>query len=119
MRLIEEAGLVENAAAMGDYLYEKLVDLKAKHSMIGDVRGKGLLAGVELVTDLETKKPVPESVAVAVAADCMSNGVIIGRTNRSFKEFNNTLALCPALTVNKEQIDQIIDALGNAIERVS
>ena len=119
MRIIEEEGLVENAAAMGDYLYEKLVDLKAKHSMIGDVRGKGLLAGVELVTDLETKKPVPESVAVAVAADCMSNGVIIGRTNRSFKEFNNTLALCPALTVNKEQIDQIIDALGNAIERVS
>lgn len=118
MRIIEEENLIENAAKMGDYLYQQLVDLSARYKIIGDVRGKGLLAGIELVADRETKEPVEEGVAMAIAADCMANGVIIGRTNRSFKEFNNTLALCPALTVNREQIDQIIEALDGALSRV-
>lgn len=118
IRIIEQEDLIDNAQKMGDYLYQQLVDLSSKYSMIGDVRGKGLLAGIELVVDRETKQPVEESVAMAIAADCMANGVIIGRTNRSFREFNNTLALCPALTVSREQIDQIVAAIDAALSRV-
>ena len=118
MRIIEEENLIENAAKMGDYLYQQLVELSEKHKMIGDVRGKGLIAGIELVTDRETKEPVDESVAMAIAADCMAHGVIIGRTNRSFREFNNTIALCPALTINREQVDQIVTVLDGALSRV-
>ena len=53
---------------MGDYLKEKLHVLEEKYDIIGDVRGKGLFCGVELVKDRATKEPVHESVAMAIAA---------------------------------------------------
>ena len=91
--------------------------LKDKYKIIGDVRGKGLFAGLELVTDRESKEPVDESVIIKIGAHCQANGVIIGRTNRSFKEYNNTIALSPAFIVNKEQIDEIIAALDVALAK--
>jgi len=104
---------------MGDYLYERLCGLAAKYPMIGDVRGKGLFQGVELVIDRETREPVHESVTAAVAADCMAHGVIIGRTNRSFERHNNTLCMSPALIVSKSEIDEIVDAIDGALGRVA
>ena len=115
MDIIEREGLLENCTRQGEYLKECLHGLMAKHEIIGDVRGKGLFAGFELVKDRETKEPVDESVAAAVAAHCMKNGVIIGRTNRSLPGLNNTICLSPALIVTKEEIDQIVDALDNAL----
>ena len=118
MRIIEEENLLENTTSMGEYLGERLLELKAKHAVIGDVRGKGLFQGIELVQDRETKAPVPESVAIGVAADCLKNGVIIGRTNRSFRELNNTLCLSPALISTQSDIDAIVDAIDNALGRL-
>ncbi len=119
MRIIEDENLLENVQRMGDYLYERLCGLAAKYPMIGDVRGKGLFQGVELVIDRETREPVHESVTAAVAADCMAHGVIIGRTNRSFERHNNTLCLSPALIVSKSEIDEIVDAIDGALGRVA
>jgi len=119
IRIIEEENLVENAAQMGDYLLEQLQNLQQKHPMIGQVRGKGLFVGLELVKDRATKEPVHESVAVQVAADCMQNGVLIGRTNRSFDEFNNTLCLSPALICTRQDLDEVVDALDQALTRVA
>ena len=119
MRILEDEKLLENATVMGDYLLEQLLVLKGKHQIIGDVRGKGLFAGVELVTDRQSKQPVDEGVVMAIAAECMAQGVIIGRTNRSFREYNNTIALSPALIVKRDQIDQIINALDSAIAKHS
>jgi len=119
IRIIEEENLVENAAVMGDYLLERLNGLKEKYQIIGDVRGVGLFVGVELVEDRETKGPVDESIPAAIAADCMANGVIIGRTNRSFDSYNNTLCLSPALICTKENLDTIVDAIDDAIGRIA
>ena len=118
LKIIEEENLLDNVVEMGDYLMERLHGLKAKHNVIGDVRGKGLFVGMELVEDRETKVPVDESVVVNIAAHCMRNGVIIGRTNRSFREYNNTLALSPALICTREDLDQIVDAIDNAISEI-
>ncbi len=118
MRIIEDEGLLENVERMGNYLNERLHDLAAKHSIIGDVRGKGLFQGLELVTDRATREPVAESVAAAVAADCMAHGVIIGRTNRSFERHNNTLCLSPALIATQSEIDEIVDAIDGALGRL-
>ncbi len=118
MRIIEEERLVENAAKMGEYLMEKLQSLQQKHQIIGDVRGKGLFVGMELVTDRASKEPVDESIPAAIAADCMQNGVIIGRTNRSFEKHNNTLCLSPALICTPAELDEIVDAIDAAITRV-
>ena len=118
MKLIEEHGLVENAAVMGEYLMEKLRSLQQKHQIIGDVRGKGLFVGMELVTDRASKDPVDESIPAQIAADCMEQGVIIGRTNRSFEKHNNTLCLSPALICTEKELDEIVDAIDGAISRV-
>ena len=118
MNIIIEEDLLENATAMGDYCLGLLEDLKDKHTVIGDVRGKGLFLGAELVTDRTTKTPVPEKHVQNVVADCAQNGVLIGATNKSVPGFNNTLCLSPALICTKDDINQIISAIDAALTRV-
>ncbi|MDV7143292.1 aminotransferase class III-fold pyridoxal phosphate-dependent enzyme [Tropicimonas sp. TH_r6] len=118
MRIIEEEGLLENTTAMGERLMGNLHTLMEKHAVIGDVRGKGLFCGAELVVDRETKEPVDEKLAQAVVADCGAQGVIIGVTNRSLTGLNNTLCLSPALIATPEDIDRITDAIDNALSKV-
>lgn len=120
LEIIEREDLIENAARQGDYLKEKLLALKNKYEIVGDVRGKGLFAGLELVTDKIGKTPVEESIAAQIVTHCLQqSGVIIGRTNRSFEQFNNTLCLSPALIAQTEDIDCIATALDLAIAHVS
>ena len=118
IEIIERENLVSNAAVMGDLLLERLNVLKRQHSTIGDVRGKGLFAGIELVADRDTREPVHESYAAAVVAHCMEQGVIIGRTNRSFNRFNNTLCLSPALIVDADAIERIVGAIDLALREI-
>lgn len=118
MRIIEDENLLDNVTKMGDYLLGKLHELKEKHEVIGDVRGKGLFCGLELVVDRETKQPVDESITQAVVGECMAQGVIIGATNRSFREFNNTLCLSPALICTTEELDEIVTAIDNALSKI-
>lgn len=118
MKIIEEEGLLDNVVRVGNYALDKLHELKEKHQIIGDVRGKGLFLGIELVKDRETKEPVDESIIIKIAADCMQQGVIIGRTNRSFQALNNTICLAPALIATKDDIDEIVTAIDNAIGRI-
>jgi taurine-pyruvate aminotransferase len=117
MNIIIEENLLDNVNKMGDYAMDRMLELKQKHPMVGDVRGKGLFLGIELVKDRQTKEPVHQSVAAAIGADCLQNGVIIGRTNASFTKFNNTLCLAPALIATKDDIDEIMSAIDNALER--
>lgn len=119
MRIIEEENLLDNAREQGNYLHDCLLQLQQRHQVIGDVRGKGLFQGMELVKDRESKQPVDESYVMKVAAHCQANGVLIGRTNRSFREFNNTIALSPALIAQKSDIDEIVAALDNAFSELS
>ncbi len=118
LEIIERENLLENVTQQGEYLRGRLNQLMEKYDIIGDVRGKGLFAGFELVKDRVTKEPVDEGVSVAIAGHCMKNGVIIGRTNRSFKEYNNTICLSPALIATQADIDAIVDALDNAMAEV-
>jgi taurine-pyruvate aminotransferase len=119
MKIIIEEKLLENVTNVGSYALDKLEELKDKHQIIGDVRGKGLFLGIELVKDRLSKEPVDESVVANIATDCMEQGVIIGRTNRSFATLNNTICLAPALIATNDDIDEIVSAIDNAIERIS
>ncbi|MCP4334713.1 MAG: aminotransferase class III-fold pyridoxal phosphate-dependent enzyme [Gammaproteobacteria bacterium] len=115
MEIIEQENLLDNVNAMGDYVMGRLNELMDKHEIIGEVRGKGLFVGAELVKDRNTREPVHESVCAAVAADCLKQGVMIGRTNRSLPEFNNTLCLSPALICTSDDIDEIVTAIDVAL----
>jgi taurine-pyruvate aminotransferase len=119
MAIIVRENLLDNVVKTGAYLVDQLLDLKEKHAIVGDVRGKGLFAGIELVADREHKTPVDESVAMKVVADCLAQGVMIGRTNRSLSLYNNTLTLSPALICSNAEVDEIIAALDNALTNLS
>jgi taurine-pyruvate aminotransferase len=118
MRIIEDEGLLANTLAMGDRLMGNLSALMDKHRVIGEVRGKGLFVGAELVADRGTREPADEKKVQAVVADCMAQGVIIGATNRSVPGFNNTLCLSPALIATADDIDEITGAIDGALGRV-
>lgn len=115
MRIIEEEQLLQNTETMGNYCLEQLEALKAKHDIIGDVRGKGLFLGVELVANRRTKTPLDEKQIQAIVAACNKRGVIIGATSRAIPGFNNTLCLSPALIVTKDNIDEIVGTVDEAI----
>jgi len=118
MRIIEDENLLENCIARGEQLMGNLNALAEKHICIGQVRGKGLFCGAELVADRETREPAEESKVMAVVKDCMAQGVIIGATNRSVPGFNNTLCLSPALICTAEDIDLITASIDQALTRV-
>lgn len=118
MRILKDEDLIANAAAMGLYLQDKLKGLAQKHSVIGDVRGLGLIAGFELVSDRDSKEPVHESYVARLQTHCSANGVLVGRANRSFKNLNNAIYLTPALIAGRSEIDDITAALDKALEEV-
>ena len=118
MKILEAENLLENTTQMGDYMLGKLEELKDKHPVVGDVRGKGLFLGAELVSDRASKEPVSEKQIGAVVAACNAAGVIIGATNRSVPGLNNVLCFAPALIATKDDIDQIIDAVDGSLTKV-
>ncbi|MEM8703155.1 MAG: aminotransferase class III-fold pyridoxal phosphate-dependent enzyme [Pseudomonadota bacterium] len=118
MRIIEDEGLLDNTTRMGERLMSNLNGLMEKHKVVGDVRGKGLFCGAELVADRATREPVAEKQMQAVAADCMAQGVIIGISNRAVPGLNNVICLSPALIAGESDIDHITDAIDGALTRV-
>lgn len=117
IRILEEERLAENSEAMGSYLMEQLEELK-QLSIVGDVRGKGLLAGIELVENRTTKIPLAEKHLAQAVAWAKEEGVIIGRMNRSVPGLNNVLYLAPPLIIDKPGLDIIAAALRNALTRL-
>ena len=120
MRILEDEKLLENCTEIGEYLFGQLEELSARFPKVsGQVRGKGLFQGLELVKDVETREPLDESLVQGIVADCMqNNAVIIGATNRSLAGFNNTLCLSPALISTKSDMDEVISAIDGAMGRV-
>lgn len=119
IHIIESEQLLDNVTQQGDYLKQQLQALQDKHPVIGDVRGKGLFAGFELVKNRDTKEPVDETLTLKIAAHCMKHGVLIGRTNRSFEALNNNICLSPPFISTREDIDYIITALDAALTELA
>jgi 4-aminobutyrate aminotransferase-like enzyme/Ser/Thr protein kinase RdoA (MazF antagonist) len=108
--VIEEEGLQENARTTGAYLLAGLEDLQRRHAVIGDVRGRGLLVGVDLVTDRSTREPAT-STAGAVAEAMRDEGVLIGTTG----PHDNVLKVRPPLVFGPEHADQLVETLDRVL----
>ncbi|MGH9944637.1 MAG: aspartate aminotransferase family protein [Pyrinomonadaceae bacterium] len=106
IRVIEADDLRQNAATVGAYLRARLEELKAKHPVIGDVRGLGLMQGLELVTDRETKEPHPQAV-LRVFEETKRRGVLIGKGGL----YGNVIRTGMMLNATTEQVDELIEAL--------
>ena len=118
MQIIEDEDLLANTRDMGARLVANLEALSETHACIGQVRGKGLFAGAELVADRTTREPVDEARVKAVVADCMAQGTIIGASNRSVPGYNNTLLFSPALIATADDIDAITDSVDRALGKI-
>jgi taurine-pyruvate aminotransferase len=117
LAIIEEERLLDNVKAMGAYLLDGLKSL-ADHKNIGDVRGKGLLCGVEFVEDKQSKKPLAESTVMLICGATAAEGVLIGRTNRCLPGMNTIVNFAPAYVVTKADIDAILAAFKTALGKV-
>ena len=107
--IIEKDRLADNAAVVGGHLRARLDGLAEKHAAIGEVRGMGLMQGVELVKDRKTKEPAPQAAA-AVLESAKDHGLIIGKGGL----YGNVLRISPPLTVTTEDADQAADVLDKA-----
>ncbi|MDB6001109.1 MAG: hypothetical protein JWP52_2808 [Rhizobacter sp.] len=111
---IEREGLRENAAAMGALLAPALASLQARHEWIGDVRGQGLLWGVEIVSDRHTREG-GDVQAGQLQERLLEQGVIVGRSGQR----RNVLRINPPLCFAREDVDQLVGALDVALSAVS
>jgi len=118
LKIIEDEDLCGNSTRMGDYLAGLNAQMMEKHACIGQTRGMGLFQGIELVKDRETKEPLDEKQVIAIVADCMAQGVIVGATNRSVPGYNNTILFAPSLIATKDDLDHITGAVDAAITRI-
>ncbi|EMK3313058.1 aspartate aminotransferase family protein [Vibrio vulnificus] len=111
MEAIEQDGLLDKAKADSQFMREKLLEMKAKYPVIGDVRGIGMLWGIELVTDHESKARAYDEAEV-VLYQCLNNGV-------SFKvSQGNVIQLSPPLIITREQLTEALAIVEEAIAKV-
>ncbi len=107
--VIEEEGLLENAAAVGAHLRGRLDELAERFELIGDVRGMGLMQGIELVCDRDTKEPAADA-AMRLMEETKARGLLIGKGGL----YGNVLRVGPPLNITADQIDEGIDVLSQS-----
>ena len=106
-----ENGLVRNAARMGNFIMRRLKKLMNRSRIIGDVRGRGLMIGIELVKNKKTKEPAPE-YASRLAEECFKSGLMILTCGP------NSVRFIPPLTINEEIADKALKIFEKAVQKV-
>ena len=113
LRVIEKEGLQENSLRIGAYLTRGFEKLAEKHSIIGQVRGLGLMLGVELVKDRTTKEPAKEACA-EVFERCKDLGLLIGKGGL----FGNTLRIKPPMCITQADADFMLEVIDEALNGI-
>ena len=116
IEIIENEGLVQNSAATGAYYLEQLQDLKAEHPIIGNVQGRGLLLGVKLVSDRETRAGFPPELKLSevLTEKFRRQGLILCPTTDG-----STILLGPPLCITPGEVDEIVVGLDRALGELS
>ena len=111
--VIERDNLRQNALETGNYLLQRFEEMKARHAVIGDVRGQGLFLGVELVTDRKTREPATE-IARAINNGARERGILMGTEG----PHDNILKLRPPMIFSRANADYLIDVLEDTFTAV-
>jgi 4-aminobutyrate aminotransferase len=112
IEVIREEKLLENANKQGAYALRRLGELKEQSEIVGDVRGKGLMIGVELVEDKESKKPAAQKAAQVITR-AWKRGVAVVTCGAS------TIRVAPPLTIQREMLDTALDIVEDTIAEVA
>src|SRR5258708_2915119 len=116
INVIEEEGLVEQARLRGEYLIARLRELQQRHEQIGDVRGKGLLVGVELVKNRSTKEPA-DVLGAAVSDECLQHGLSMNIV-RSTGGMLQCFRMAPPLSITESENEAAITVIDEALTAV-
>jgi len=114
LEILEGERLAERSAEVGAYLLDGLRTLMTR-PIVGDVRGKGLLAAVELVKDRATKEPLSPAQLTAIVDGCKAEGVIVGRGSGSNR--STVITLSPPLVITRAECDRIVDTLDRVLTK--
>ena len=112
--VIEDEQLIANARAVGGWIRNGFADLATRHHVIGDVRGRGLMLGVELVTDPGSRQPAGD-LAARTKDEMRARGVLIGTTGR----YGNTLKIRPPLTIRRDEAALIVTTLDEVLTELA
>jgi 2,2-dialkylglycine decarboxylase (pyruvate) len=115
LEVIEEERLVERARERGEYLLGRLRELQAEHEQIGDVRGRGLLVGLELVDDRESRRPA-NVLGAAVTTECLDRGLSMNIVRAGTSA--NCFRMAPPLTIAEDEIDGAVEILDASLKAV-
>lgn len=110
LEVIEQENLQDNARHTGAYLKERLVALKQRHDLVGDVRGTGFVVGVDLVRDRATRAPAARERDFVIN-HMKSNGILVGRTGR----LGNVVKIRPPMPFARQHADALVDAMDRAL----
>ena len=110
--IMEEEGLLERSATLGAALLARLREALGEHPLVGDVRGRGLLIGIELVADRATRAPAEKAVSAGLVAAAQQRGLLVGRNVDTAAGLDNVIALAPPLSMTDADADHIVETLG-------
>lgn len=111
INVTREERLLENATVQGAYIMKRLEELKQQTEIVGDVRGKGLMIGMEIVENKETKKPAPKKAA-EIMKRSWKRGVAVITCGVS------TIRIAPPLNITKELVDSALEIIGDVVKEV-
>jgi 4-aminobutyrate aminotransferase/(S)-3-amino-2-methylpropionate transaminase len=111
IRYMEDENLADQAAEKGEELLAALQEIEPRRAIIGEIRGRGLMIGIELVVDAQTKEPAVED-AKRIKAAVRDRGVLIGIGG----VYGNVLRIQPPLTISDEELDRVRAAIREALE---
>jgi adenosylmethionine-8-amino-7-oxononanoate aminotransferase len=112
LAIMEEEALVERSATLGASLLARLQEAIGDDPLVGDVRGRGLLIGIELVADQATRAPAERAVSAGIAAAAQQHGLLVGRNVDTAAGLDNVIALAPPLSMTDGDADHIVEALA-------
>lgn len=118
IEIMEKEKLFERSCDLGEILLNDLKNLLQDHPYVGNVRGKGLLIGIELVKDKNTKEPLAPELVNDVIGTCKQNGLIIGKNGVTVAGYNNVLTLSPPLNINQEDLEFVVKTLVLALDKI-
>jgi 4-aminobutyrate aminotransferase-like enzyme len=114
LQVIQEENLLDRARRMGEYFTAGLKELQGRHEMIGDVRGPGLMIGIELVKDRETREPACEACH-RIVGEAVEHGVLLGESK--FKGLGNVLKIKLPLVISEQQADRVLEVFEKLLEK--
>lgn len=111
LEVIKEENLQKNSQEVGTYMLLKLAKLRDEFEIVGDVRGKGLMIGIEMVKDKMSRQPLPREEVNQIHEDCKRMGLLIGRGGI----FSQTFRIAPPMCITKPEVDFAVEVFRSAL----